>query len=760
MDGLTKDSRKLEQRRRRDDRAVELFRSVGIVDAVALRLLRQAIALSLIVCAVGASYVAYVVAGFRSAPIVDGRIEGLRISAPVTILRDRRDIPHIVASTSRDAFFAQGFVEGSDRLFQMELARRYAYGTLAEVLGSRALPLDESQRYEDIRDVSSAQWRSIGRTERSALEAYSDGINAAIREQPLAPEFRLLLFRPQPWRPQDSVAISLAVALALGDSWRDVLERDDVWRRQGQAAFEQRFPLSDARYDVTVDGAPARAEIALRSSRRFETTRVEKSRPRAASNAWAAGAARTVTGRALLANDPHVDLTIPGLWYLVDLRAPGLHVAGASIPGVPGVVLGHNDAIAWGATNGDAASTSIFQSGRLDSHRWMREVFHVRFARDVERQYYRTPREFGVPDAFDRDRLVIVRSAELRSDASEIGTFLGLDRAKSVREAFALLAHYRGPGENFVVADARGEIGFHLAGAIVEDPAWGRYVHGTSDLAKPLTFIPFERLPSTQPKADAVVISANNKTYDARYPYRLAPFFDPPYRAFRIAQLLHARHRYDASYFAQMQLDTVSPVDREFAHRVATFASRQNEQRLQPTVSELGNWSGAFTPASHVATLEYLLRGNIENSEPSLYAALEELRSGVVSPGLESALTGSLEYAAGAHQTWGRAGAVVVEHPLAALHFGFLNGATLPGSGDDYTIRLQEQGFSQSLRAVWDVGNWDGGGIAIPSGESGEPGSAHYTDLSAAWIEGRLEPLPFSAGCVAAATRNRLLLAP
>ncbi len=760
MDGFTEDSRNLEQRRRRDDRAVELFRSVGIVDAVALRLLRHAMALFLIVCAVGAWYVAYVVAGFRSAAIADGRIDGLRISAPVTIVRDKRDIPHIVASTSDDAFFGQGFAEGSDRLFQMELARRYAYGTLAEVLGSRALPLDESQRYEDIRDVSSAQWRSIGETERHALEAYSDGVNAAMRVQPLAPEFRLLLFRPQPWRPQDSLAISLAVALALGDSWRDVLDRDDVWRRQGQAAFEQRFPLSDARYDVTVDGAPARAAVALRPLQRFETTGVEKPRPRAASNAWAAGAARTVTGRALLANDPHVDLTIPGLWYLVDLRAPGLHVAGASIPGVPGVVLGHNEAIAWGATNGDAASTSIFESGRLDARHWMREVFHVRFVRDVVRKYYRTSREFGVPDAFGSDRLVLVRSAELRSDASEIGTFLALDRARTVREAFAVLAHYRGPGENFVVADTRGEIGFHLAGAIVDDPAWGRYVHRASDVAKPLKFVPFDRLPSTQPQADAVAISANNKTYNARYPYRLVPFFDPPYRAFRIAQLLHARRRYDASYFAQMQLDTISPVDREFAHRVAAFILRQNEQGLRALAYELREWSGAFTPSSHVATVEYALRGNIENSEPSLYAALEELRSGIVSPSLESALTGSLEYAAGTHQLWSRAGAVVVEHPLAALHFGFLNGAALPGSGDEYTIRLQEPGFSQSFRAVWDVGNWDGGGIAIPSGESGEPGSPHYTDLSAAWIEGRLEPLPYSARAVASATCNRLLLTP
>ncbi|HEY5425843.1 MAG TPA: penicillin acylase family protein, partial [Candidatus Tumulicola sp.] len=233
-----------------------------------------------------------------------------------------------MAGSQADLFFAQGFVEGSDRLFQMELTRRYALGTLAEVLGPRALHLDEEQRYFDVRDIAARQWRSLGKRERAALTSFSAGVNAAMRRQPLPVEFRLLLYRPQPWKPQDSLAVSLAVSIALADSWQAVLTRDDTWRRSGPRGFERYFPLSDSSYDVTLGGRLAgggpregAAAIARRGAR--ATHAPPRAPVRAGSNAWAVGARRTAGGRALLANDPHLDLTIPGLWYLEDLRAPG-----------------------------------------------------------------------------------------------------------------------------------------------------------------------------------------------------------------------------------------------------------------------------------------------------------------------------------------------------------------------------------------------------------------------------------------------------
>jgi penicillin amidase len=578
--------------------------------------------------------------------------------------------------------------------------------------------------------------------------------------QPLPVEFRLLLYRPRPWTVEDSLSVALAVSIALGDSYHDVLERDDVWRRNGPAVFAQRYPLSDPKYDVSLHG-DARDKVRSSATRvayapRFARDDKIAQRPRAGSNAWAVGALRAVGGRALLANDPHLELTIPGLWYVVDLRVPGIHVAGAAIPGAPGVALGHNERVAWGATNADVASTSVYEAGKLASADWHTERFAVRFGATVTRSYYRSGEFFGANDAYDGNRLVLVRCAHLYGK-NPIATFLALDRARSSAEASWVLSHYAGPAENFVLADTSGAVAYHLAGTVVDDPAWGRYVHPARDRRLPLTSISYAKLPSQAARRDGAIVTANNKMYGDGYPYRLAAFFDPPYRAYRIATLLHARGTYDVTYFEKMQLDEISPVDREFARRLSAFATTSGNRDL---VTALRGWNGSFSSSSRLATVVHSVRAGAQESAPSLYAALETLRSGDAASSLGPNLAGELYYAGDARESWGRAGAVNVEHPLAPLHFGFLNGATFPGAGDEYTIRLQEPGFAQSFRAVWAVGDWDAGGMAIPSGESGRPGSGHYLDESNAWISGRMEPLPFTARGVAAATRATLTLAP
>jgi penicillin G amidase len=749
-------------RREREALDRELFANVSTFDAVLARICRQAVALGLVSVAAALAYAGGVAAGWRGAAATRGTISASTLNARASIRRDARDIPHVLASSQNDMFFAQGFAEGSDRLFQMELTRRYALGRLAEVLGAKALPIDESQRYYDVRDIAQRQWEQLAPSERAGLEAFSAGISTAMRTQPLPVEFRLLLYRPDPWTPQDSLAVSLAVTIALGDSWRDVLARNATWRRVGPQRFEQYFPLSDPAYDVTLEGkpVPSYGHALPRFQNELPPVALATSPPRAGSNAWAAGAARTSTGRALLANDPHLDLTIPGLWYVLDLQAPGFHAAGASIPGVPGILLGHNARIAWAATNGDAASMSLYETAAPVRSSWVRELFHVRFARPVTKVYYRTAREFGVPAEGLPFGLALVRWPPYERQPTAFTSFLALDRARDVGEAMRALAGYAGTAENFVVADTGGSVSYHFAGSVGNDGAWGRYVHGPRDLRSEYAIVPFHRLPGVAASRDTVIVTANNKMYGSGYAYRLAPFFDPPYRAYRIAALLRARDRYDAAYFTRMQLDTVSPVDLEFARWVDGFA-RKDIGALPPGVaSDLIAWNGAFSGDSRAATVEHTLRTALEGQAPSLYALLQQLRSGTQSPYFAEDIRGMLFATAGAPQAWGPAGSVHIEHPLAPLRFGFLDGATLPGNGDEYTVHLQESGFAQSFRAVWDVGNWDAGGIVIPSGESGEPGSGHYTDLTATWISGRMEPLPFTDRAVEAATRNVLILEP
>lgn len=687
---------------------------------------RIAGAVLFIVIVFAAAYALNVTLGMRATPQYSGTISGLGVWQPVAILRDGRGVPHIAARNEHDAFFAQGFVEGSDRLFQMDLTRHYVEGRLAEILGEPALASDEYVRTLPVEQLAQIQWERLPLRVQDDLQAFADGVNAAMRTQPLPPEFRMLLYKPQPWRPQDSLVTSFGIVLDLADLWTDVANRESP-----PGLYNREHPLTDPCYDAPVSEGLSH----ISESPRCIPSVAELAMPPAAgSNEWATGAARDATGRALLANDPHLRLAIPGIWYLVDIRFPGYHAAGATFAGLPGVVLGHDDYVAWGATNGTVASLSVFDAPRnLDAASWVTETFGVRFGLPVRKSYYRGARDFG---ATLRDgRFVLVRWNAYSDPRSQMETFDGLDGARSIADALNALRRYPGPTQNFVLADASGRVAYQLAGSIPDDPAWARYIHPASDLARKYPLVPFNALPRVAASRSAIAWTANNKMYGEGYPYRLSPEFGPPYRAYRIAQLLKARNRYDVAYFAGMQMDTLSLPERDLAW-----------------MQGFRRWDGRFTPVSIDAATIYaerraLVRGT--QSMPAFMIRARRLRR-----------VGRRPMAAASPQPWGVVGAVTPKHPLASLGASFLNGTTFPGDGDSFTIHAQSPGFSQSFRAVWDIGNWDAGGISIPQGESGEPGSPHYTDEAKAWIAGTLEPLPYSKRAVEAAARERLTLLP
>jgi acyl-homoserine lactone acylase PvdQ len=193
---------------------------------------------------------------------------------------------------------------------------------------------------------------------------------------------------------------------------------------------------------------------------------------------------------------------------------------------------------------------------------------------------------------------------------------------------------------------------------------------------------------------------------------------------------------------------------------VLRFAGKHAlESEHAPLLASLASWDGRYAPNSRAAAFEHALRVELFGA-PGLVAPLYALRENGPAVELERNLDGALSIAAREARAWRDAGGTRIEHPLAPMNFTFLNGAWLPGAGDEYTIHLQEPGFGQGFRAVWDVGDWDRGGIAIPSGESGEPGSRHYTDLTRDWVAGVLEPLPFTAAAVARNTAATLVLVP
>lgn len=259
--------------------------------------LRLLAALFIMAAAVAALFAADVALGMRAHARYDGTVSGLRLlHAPVSILRDDRGVPHVTARNEHDLFFAQGYAEGSDRLFQMDLLRRFVKGELSEVFGNAALKSDERERAVPVRAIVEAQWRNLDARSRETLGAFSDGVNAAIDREPLPVEFRILAYRPQPWTPADSLAVSMATVLDLIDDWNAVEPRDAAHRRGGLPLLESRFPLSDPCYEAPVTrglnaigpGAPCARRAALAAE-------LADARAPIGSNEWAVGAARSLT---------------------------------------------------------------------------------------------------------------------------------------------------------------------------------------------------------------------------------------------------------------------------------------------------------------------------------------------------------------------------------------------------------------------------------------------------------------------------------
>ena len=387
--------------------------------SVARRLGLLALAALLPLLLVLGAFVLWVYSGVTSAAAVQtGTLTGNAVSAPVRIARDERGIPHIRAANERDLFFGEGYAQAADRLFQLDVYRRAVSGRLSEIFGSSLLNYDQRARTFDVESAVDEEERSLAPREHEDLVAFAAGVQKAIDERPLPPEFRILGYRPEPWRPRDALLVAFNTVVALADPWDEVLTREDVRRSGGEALLDAFYPVTDPAYDAPLGGAkPAPvaslAPLTLRDAAAppLFAGLAAPEHGEVGSNDFTAGAALTATHRALLANDPHLGLRIPGIWYLVEMSAPGYHVAGATLAGVPGVILGHNEHLAWGVTNGTVATTRIyrerFRSATSDEYysggRWLRaahrhEHFSVRFGKALERDYLATIHGFVFAD--------------------------------------------------------------------------------------------------------------------------------------------------------------------------------------------------------------------------------------------------------------------------------------------------------------------------------------------------------------------------
>ncbi|MCA8933655.1 MAG: penicillin acylase family protein [Rhodospirillaceae bacterium] len=515
-----------------------------------------------------------------SVPDLDRTVAVDGLSAPVQVVHDPHGVPHIYAADMHDAYFALGYVHARDRMWQMDARRRLATGHLAEIAGDPALGIDRLMRTLGMAQLAEASYATLPPEVQQALDAYSNGVNAwlANREGPLPPSFFLLGYEPAPWTPADTLALERLLALQLSGNYRDELLRARLIALLGEAQAADLFP-EGADVLVSIDHA-ALDGLYQRTLAGLEAV------PSAtgASNVWALSGARTQTGAPLLANDPHLGLTIPIQWYLAHIETPELTVTGATMPGAPFTILGHNRSLAWGQTTTGADVEDLFLE-RIDPDdpdRYLTPDGSAAFATRTETivvdgepepltMTVRTTRHGPVVsdleqpeiDAVRADDTVVALAFTGLDQESVVATALyRLNRAETVSQAIDALADWRAPAQNIALADADGAIALTTPGrfplrrsgdGLLPVPGWS----GDYDWEG---YAAYADLPRTIDPPSGQVLNANNPVVGRDYPVLITGYpYEPDYRARRIAELLDDPASGTVAGAEAMMLDTVSP---------------------------------------------------------------------------------------------------------------------------------------------------------------------------------------------------------
>jgi penicillin amidase len=528
-------------------------------------------------------------------PQVSGTLRLPGFEQPVEIIRDREGVAHIFARSDADAAAALGYVHAQDRLWQMEMNRRIANGRLAELVGPPGLETDRFLRTIGIRRSSEAIWSRLDAPTRAVLTAYARGVNAYLdnRPGPLPPEFHILgAPAPERWTEVDSIGWSLMMALDLGGN----LSAEIMRLRLAQAGLSmQRIgeilpPYPGERWPDLPDYTALYRSLGAATQRAAALVQpMGLGLEGVGSNNWVVSGARSETGKPLLANDPHLGLSAPALWYFARATTPSVTVIGATLPGLPGVVLGRNERIAWGFTNTgpDVQDLYIERVDPADPMRyqapdgWRRfetveEVIRVKGQPD-ERITVRISRNGpvisdgasrGASSGVPAGHALALKWTALSPDNLTIQAFGPMNRARNWAEFLAAVRHYAAPQQNMVYADVDGNIGFIAAGRVpirkpendlrglFPAPGWdARY-----DWAG---FIPFEELPQEFNPARGYRITANERITPEGYPHFITSEWATPHRADRIHELLGQRERHSLESFRLIQADHRSNAVRE-----------------------------------------------------------------------------------------------------------------------------------------------------------------------------------------------------
>ena len=771
-------------------------------------------------------------------PQLDGRLQIVGLSAPVTVTRDSHGVPTIEASSLEDLFFAQGFVTAQDRLWQMDVMRRFASGDLSEILGEDLLKVDREQRILGLRAAAQKSLETASERDHAFFEAYARGVNSyiATHGHRLPIEFRILHYAPKPWLPEDSVVIAnqmvkdlnyhyffdalnhekilaklgpeLTADLYVNRSWHDrppTVMREDLAQPQNNASDSDDDDDSDD--DSGPDNSVTQGGIPF----------AQEGVPVNGSNDWVISGAHSVTGKPLLSNDMHLGHQMPNLWYEAHLRAGTLDVAGVTLPGMPYVIVGHNQRIAWGFTNVGPTVTDVYienfnSDGEYQTpagwvapeHRF--EVIHVKGKPDVSLDVKITRHGPIITELVPGE----TRQLALRwtlYDALHI-PFFDVNAAQNWQEFRHAFSQLDAPGQNVVYADVDGNIGYQATGKVpIRATGDGSLpVSGADNSHEWASYIPFEKLPSIYNPPSGIIATANGRITPDNYPNSISMEWEAPWRTERIYHVLESGRQFSPADMLALENDIHSEPDLFASERLVYAVDHAStpSARVKQAADLMRGWDGRMLASSAAPTiaetsmrelrrlllepklgsapadpakgngalswrtyswemrsvwLENVLLHRPKRWLPDKYPNYDELLAAAV----DAAVNGPEAPKDLASWRWGGFNAVEIQHPILGK-IPFVNHWSGPGlqeqSGSGYTVKAVSRHHGPSERFTANMADLDQSTLNIVTGQGGNFISPYYMDQWKAWYEGTTFTLPFSARAVEANKQHRLVLEP
>ena len=744
---------------------------------------------------------------YRPLPTIDGEFRLLGIDQRAEVLRDSYGVPHIYAQTAHDLFYLQGYVTAQDRLFQMDLYRRAGAGRLAEVLGEAALDSDKQFRTFGLARVAAREVPLLRDETRDNLSAYAEGVNKFLEghDDSLPLEFVILGYRPERWSTLDSLVVAKLQAYDAANNLDQELLRAGLTSRFGAGVLATLMPDPSGRAASIDEGAWAAVGpyLSAATSAIALSSFLPHAGEGAGSNCWAVAGSRTATGKPILAGDPHLPVRNPSIWYEIGLEGAGYKLVGFSLAGIPGIVIGHNDRIAWSFTYAYTDTQDLFverqdptdplryeYKGQFETATFVRETIAVKGRADP----------VVVDVAITRHGPIItpvlkgqIAPLALRWTALDPGRLLdfvfGLARAGTWRDFRAAAADFSGAAVSACYADVDGHIGYQLIGQLPARKGDGQMpVPGWTGDYDWTGVLPSDANPTMFDPPGGVIVNANDRPTQDLHSAGYVGEWDPGFRATYIAQRLASLPKADLTAMRGIQTDYAStPVARWRDVILAATAKTDLQRRAQALVRD---WNGTLSAESGGAAVteawltRMLARTFQDTLGDKLYGdylghgravfALYELLARPNDPwftaagdpsvrGRDAVSTVALEDATRELVTrlgndpekwrWGDLHTITFAHPLAIGPLGLLlNIGPFRRAGDGFSVNNgaydpatpYKQTTNASERMIADLSDLDNSLSVTPEGQSGQPGSRYWGDQAPLWNAGDYKPMRFS----------------